>query len=118
MAVATENKWAKPQKVDGLDMAFGGNMKNLLPPMLDLPEEFTSRENKWHDIVSHWFFRGLPSTTKYTPKDGIDPNEALRHVGTIMGSFEPKHEHKTAACAWLLSLWFEDIVLPKEGKSK
>jgi hypothetical protein len=31
------------------------------------------------------------------------------HLKAIMGSFQPKHEHKTAGVAYLMSLWFEAV---------
>ena len=50
---------------------------------------------------------------KFIPKEGIDPVMAWRHVRCVMGSFEPQHRHKVAACAYLMSLWFEDIKYTK-----
>jgi len=47
------------------------------------------------------------------PNDGIDQNKALRHIKAILGSFEPKHEHKEAAAAYLLSLWFKSVKYAK-----
>lgn len=101
----------EPKEVTGLDMAFGGRMKELLPPMASIPEEFHRWDNGyWGKIVGAWFFSGLPQGTveAWQPKPGIDKAKALRHVKAILGSFELKHEHKEAACAYLLSLWFEE----------
>jgi hypothetical protein len=39
----------------------------------------------------------------------MEAQAAMRHVQYCMRSFEPKHEHKEAGCAYLLSLWFDDI---------
>lgn len=108
----TKNLFAKPQTVSDAEMAFGGRIKDLLPAMSAIPEEFHQGSNKWSRVVSTWFFKGLKGAT-FVPKPGIDQATALRHVGAIMGSFEPKHEHKTAGCAYLLSLWFESITLPE-----
>lgn len=33
-------------------------------------------------------------------------NPELGKIQAIMRSFEPKHEHKIAACAFLFELWF------------
>jgi hypothetical protein len=98
----------KPIEVTGLEIAFGGDMKKLLPPLNEIPEEFKRGRTKWNDIVSTWFFRGLKNI-KCKPKEGIDEKAALQHVRAIMASWEPKHEHKEAGCAYLLSEWFEDI---------
>lgn len=106
-------KWEKPnENVTKLDMTFGPkNLSEFLPPMQDIPKEFDNWNNPWSKLVSEWFFRGLKQIPK--AKDGIDQNKALAHIGTILGSFEPKHEHKTAGCAYLMSLWFE---LPQPEK--
>jgi hypothetical protein len=68
-------------------------------------------------LVSDRFFLGLKDV-KLIPKEGIDPDAAWRHVSTIIGSWEPKHEHKEAAAAWLLARWFESAtwVNGKGGK--
>lgn len=84
----------------------------FMPAMKDIPEEFKyNSKNKWSKITSRWFFRGLPKTTKFICKPGIDKNMALQHISGILQSFEPDHEHKESAVSYLLSLWFEDIIL-------
>jgi hypothetical protein len=39
----------------------------------------------------------------------VDGELAIRHLQVIQASFEPKHEHKEAAVAYLASLWFTDF---------
>lgn len=101
-------------EVTQVDLAFG-NTKHL-PAMKDIPEEFRRGSTKWNHITSRWFFSGLPKETEFKPKPGVDANKALRAVGAILVSFEPKHEHKDAGVSFLLSEWFEDIKLPEEKK--
>ena len=104
-------KWEKPQVVDALTVAFGGDMKNLLPPMKDIPEDFqreTKTSQKWYKFQSDWFFWGIEAI-KMDPHEGIDSKASWNHLAAINGSFEPKHEHKEAAVAWLASLWFKDV---------
>jgi len=96
----------QPVEVTGLDMAFGGDMSKLIPK--DIPEG----HDKFEDIVAKWFFQGLPDGTEFVPKNGIDKNKALKHIASILRSFEPKHEVKMAACAYLAEEWFEDIKVP------
>jgi len=98
-----------PIKVDDVDMAFGGGpgaMAKLLPPYSTVPAEFKNDRSPYCRLVSEWFFRGLEKK-KLKVKDGIDESAAWRHMKTIMGSFEPKHEHKTAGVAYLMSQWFD-----------
>lgn len=102
-----------PVEVSDVGMAFGGRMETLLPTMAEIPDGFKRRQEKWNDIVSKLFFSGLPKETEFFEKPGIDAAKALRHIAAIMRSFEPKHEHKEAGCAYLLSLWFDDVKVPK-----
>jgi len=102
------SKWAVPQSVSPLDLAFGGNMGKLLPPMRDIPADFHSFNNPWVRCVGTWFTVGLANPVFY-PKPGIDRRDAMGHMKAILMSFEPKHEHKSAGCAYLMSLWFEKV---------
>ena len=107
-----EQNQFQPIDVTDLDLTFGGKIEQLLPEYNKIPDDFKERNN-WTDIIDTWFFQGLPKETEIIPKEGIDPSKALRHVQAIMRSFRPKHEHKTAGCAWLLSLWFDKFIVPE-----
>lgn len=96
----------KPVKVRGVDLAFGGDMKVLMPPMKDIPEDFHRGITPFNKLFCKIFYCG-GKFTKLTPREGIDKSEALNHIMSIAGSFYPKHEEKEAACAYLFSLWFE-----------
>ena len=95
------------KEVGDLDLAFPTGVQHLMPRMSDIPKEFHDGKTPWNKLVGQWFFLGL-SKLELVPREGVDANKALRHIRAIMGSFEPKHEHKEAACAYLLSQWFED----------
>lgn len=105
--------FSKPTPVLGVAVALGANsseLEKLLPKYEDIPDEFKGfNMNKWEKLVSTWFFNGLPNTDMLVPKPGINKLLALAHVKAVLGSFAPKHEHKTAGCAYLLSLWFEEL---------
>jgi hypothetical protein len=105
----TQTSWL-PIDVDDITLAFPANVvQKYMPPMKDIPKEFhMMSKNKWNDFIADWFFNGVKNI-KLTPKTGIDETKAMRHIKTIMGSFEPQHEHKEAACAYLMSLWFDDV---------
>ena len=100
----------KPLEVSDIDVVFPANVMNLMPAYKDIPEEFRNfnSKNKWNKLFNDWFYRGIINL-QLDPKDGIDTNKALRHIKAIMGSFQPKHEHKEAAVAYLFSLWFKDV---------
>ena len=102
-----------PQEVSELDMVFGGKVMQLLPKYEDIPREFKQFSGtKWNNVIGDWFFSGLKNA-KWTPKKGINTNKALRHIKAVLGSWEPKHEHKEAGCAYLLSQFFEDVQYEK-----
>lgn len=105
--------------VTDLSIAFGGadQIDSLMPPQGSIPDEFKGR-SPWCQLVEDWFFHGLGSIDS-PPKSNIDNRAALRHLSAIMRSFAPKHEHKIAAVAFLLSQWFEGpprwTKMPKQG---
>jgi len=101
-----------PQEVDDLTLAFPASISSLMPDQADIPEDIIRGRSKWCRVTSDWFFCGLRDA-KWTPKEGIDSKKALRHIGTILGSWEPKHEDKEAAVTYLLSQWFEDVTYTK-----
>lgn len=103
MKHTTEAKQWTPQDVRPFD-----DVMRLMPVYRDLPEEFRRDRSPYCDLVSTWFFKGL-SKSALRAKLGIDAKRAFRHMGAIMGSWDPPHEHKTAGVAYLMSLWF-DIV--------
>ena len=94
-------------EVSDLDMVFPCDVSKLMPKYAYIPDEFKRGNNKWNRLAREWFFVGVKALN-ITPKPGIDKTTALRHIKTIIGSFEPKHEHKEAACAYLMSQWFTD----------
>jgi len=102
-----EQHFARPTPVTALDLAFGGDIGKLMPDYKNLPEEFRRERDPWSRLIHKWFFSGL-DTSSLKPKEGIDKVVALKHCQAIMCSFSPKHEHKIAGVAWLMSQWFEE----------
>lgn len=98
---------AVPEITD-LDMAFG-NVKHL-PPSNEIPDVYNRGHTRWNKLTSKWFFSGLDQGDigPLVPKPGVDKRKALRALGAILRSWEPKHEHKEAGVAYLFSEWFED----------
>lgn len=100
-------------KIDAVSVAFG-NIKHM-PVYAAVPDEFKKSYNPFCEAISTWFFSGAKSAPngliigamQYTAKPGVDSADALRAIKAVLGSWEPKHEHKEAACAYMLSEWFE-----------
>ena len=100
------DKWEKPTDVSDVLMAFPAGISHLMPPREEIPKHFPDKQ-KWDRLFSECFYSGV-TDLELTARAGIDEKKAWRHLRTIMGSFEPKHEHKEEAWAYLASRWFED----------
>ena len=99
----------KVPTINKLDLTFG-NIKHL-PPMSEIPDKFEMHSDSFQNkFISKWFFSGLTEAdvAALIPKPGVDKNKALIAISAILKSFEPKHEHKEAGAAFLLSEWFEE----------
>lgn len=97
----------KPVVISDVELAFPVHVVGkLLPEWNSIPIEFRERRSPWCRIVDD-IFAGIGSDAAISAREGIDPMLAGRHLHACMGSFEPKHEHKIAGVAYLLSLWFE-----------
>ena len=109
----TENKWSKPKKVTGLDMAFGGDVVGrLMPAWEEIPEAYKKANHPWVKLASTWFFNSLPKETEFEPREGVDATIALRQISACLASFDMKHEHKEAGTGYLLHLFFKYARLP------
>jgi hypothetical protein len=96
------------KEANKLDMAFGPEkISDWIPRYDEIPDEFRRGHTKWNKLFSEMFFCGLRKLN-LVPNDGVDADKAWAHLRTISGSFEPKHEHKEAAFAYLASQWFKD----------
>lgn len=100
--------------VTDVDIAFG-NIKHM-PKYDTLPADFKRHNgNDYCKAISAWFFRGAKAHANgiqidgvtFTAKPGVDPKKALAAIKSIMGSWDPKHEHKEAGCGFLLAEWFD-----------
>ena len=93
--------------VTAVDLAFGNTAH--MPRYDDVPDDFKQRDNPHVRFISKWFFNGLNQADmiRLVPRPSVETGRALAAIRTILTSFEPKHEHKEAACVYLLSSWFE-----------
>jgi len=101
--------FSKPHTKD-MVMAQASNVLALMPAYNEIPSEFNSHSNLWHKATDKWFFEGIDKRA-FTVKDGINANDAFHHLYMIISSYQPKHEHKTAGIAYLMSMWFSDVKL-------
>ena len=97
-------------EVSQVDLAFGNT--KLMPKWEEIPKDFKHGKTKWNELFSIWFYRGLEGIT-LDKIDGLTNEEAtkvVRYIRSFMVSFQPKHEHKEAAVAYILSLYFRGWV--------
>lgn len=111
-------KW-EPVEVSDAELAFGPrDLSKMMPAYKEIPDEFRlawpGHGNKWQEIFSKWFYGGLPHGTEFVAKEGIDGAKALSHIAAVMRSYEPKHEHKAAAVAFLMNEWFTEMKIPSQ----
>ena len=91
--------------------AFPVNALEWMPAREDIPDEFRFMRgsSEWNEIANSWFMHGLPAAVEFYPREGVDPELAVRAIQATLGSFAPKHEHKEEAAAYMLSQWFERV---------
>lgn len=87
-----------------LEYKFPESAQDTAPELLDEAKErgFYNGRTPYNTIFSSLFFQG--GVLHY--KDGLpEPfrERATMYLKSIMGSFAPKHEHKEAVCALILS---------------
>lgn len=95
-------------KLDGIEVAFGPRRCLDIMPTYEECRKTRANWQKYETLVSDWFYLGLASFDA-TPRDGVNKDAAIRHIKSVLGSFEPKHEHKEAAVAYLIHEWFSDV---------
>lgn len=71
----------------------------------------------WEQLVSRWFFQGAPDL-QLVPREGADAKKAFRAIRAVMGSYQYKHEHKTANVAYLFDEWFSDYWFKGDKESR
>ena len=81
---------------------------DIIPAKEEIPKQFFESTNKWHKVISTWFYCGL-SRSKWIPHEGINRNQALDLVSRVLKSYTPAHEHKIAACAYLSYQLFKEV---------
>lgn len=88
------------------------------PKMSDVPDEFHDFfYNKHCKIAAKLFFSGgRLEDHGLAPREGVDTGKAVRALGALLGSFEPKHEHKMSMAGYLIDQWFEPVKVEHENQ--
>ena len=104
-----------PKEITQLEVAFGPkNLSEYLPDMKDIPDSYKRHGGRVSTrLANKWFFGGLEGAV-FHPREGVDVDKAIRHIGACLGSFEPAHEHKEAGVGMLLGHFFEKVEMGGE----
>ena len=107
----TVDTFAQPVAIPRVQQVFPANLGDLLPPLDLIPEAYRSgRAGHVSTYARSMALGRIDESLALIKRPGVDPELAWTHLCTIASSFEPKHEHKEAALAWLLSMWYLDVV--------
>lgn len=88
---------------DGLDASLGAKRSDY-PSVADVPNH--QLHPSFERVASKLFFSGGKlDDFGLSFKPGIDRIKAMTAIRSLMGSFEPQHEHKIAVVAWALREW-------------
>lgn len=103
-------EFPEPSMADSVFPTF-----RTIPELLEEARErgFYNGSTPYNKLFSKLFFEG----GKIQYKPDVDEEFLIRawtYCRTFMGSFEPKHEHKEAICAMLMS----EVLLPNLGGDK
>jgi hypothetical protein len=93
-------------KTTDLEKAFATT--RCLPKWEDIPEEFKKElytGTLYNRVIDSWFCgSALPNAgIVFNPGFEAEPKKVFHFIMAHLRSFEPKHEHKIAGCAYLLS---------------
>ena len=105
-------RFAQPKPVDDLRVTFPANVEDLMPGYEDIPDDFKGGANPYVKWQRRWFHHGLSKFPDV--REEVSKARVARHLAVIQKSFEPKHEHKEAAVAFLASLWIDESELGKQ----
>jgi hypothetical protein len=85
--------------VTGADIAFGGYDKAWFKKTLAIEE--LPEDKEFEGMATQLFFSGgSVAINKDLPEEYV--SKGLRILKAVLGSFEPKHEHKEKVCGLIL----------------
>ena len=99
-----------PVVVDQATFVYPANVVPLMPDPQATPEA----NRIWFALVRRWFSEGLPEDVQFYLRPGIDGETAYRHLCCVLGSYQHPHGEKERAAAFLMSCWFEKVVIDGE----
>lgn len=104
-------QFASPSDVTDHEFAFGVSDPDRLMPPVDALEPIASDLSLWSNLARHIRHNGLDPQSKIRVRDGITPQQFMRHLGACMATQIPPQERDLRVGA-LLSAWVEYIRIP------
>jgi len=86
-------------EVDKVSMAFGGYPREWFDSVMKIEEQ--PEDAKYNSMMESLFFHGGEVPVNKTLPEEYR-SKGLRMLKAVMGSFEPKHEHKEKVCGLIL----------------
>ena len=97
-----------PDKVLYIDIAFGGYndqwFNNILQKAKDIGITGYSSNTQWEKTFRLIFAEKKKSLLIHTDWNKEYTNKVLRQFRVVINSFRPKHEEKTAVCAYMIKI--------------
>lgn len=89
------------------DWGFGGaDRVTDFPSMEDIPAPYKTSDNPYVQLQREWLFGGI-RRSRLLHRPNVDRDAAVRHLSALQESFVVSHEHKQAAVAYLMAMWFD-----------
>lgn len=74
-----------------------------------IPDSFLTDGLEWLLVASDMMWLGSVTVTCAVPKEGIETNAALLHVGAVLHADGVPIETRERAAAYLLMKWFDEV---------
>lgn len=87
-------------EISGADMAFGGYPQKWFKTVLKEAKEKGFGMNNCDRSAKLFYSGGSVNVNKTLDKEYA--TKGLRALKAVVGSFEPKHEHKMAVCEYII----------------
>ena len=101
-------QWRTPRPVSDVDFAFPATViGRYIPDWGQLPKPFQQFTSGYEKLAYHACFHSVELRPEALI-ERIEADMASRQLSAVARSFEPRHEHKQAALAFLLSLWLRE----------
>lgn len=105
-----------PTPVSDWEVKLGPKQPYELVPLIEeIPRAFKAQHcNDWYELVTTWFYHGLPDNTVFVPREGAEFTQDLaeRHITAALRCTTIPLKDLFMGLAWLLSQWYTSVEIP------